>query len=175
MHRVAGLGLAIAAVITASAQTPTLHFTAPKEWTTRQSSSPMRVAQYVLPRAAGDSEDGELIVYFFGGQGGSVQANLDRWLGQMEQPDGRPSKAVATTETLTVNGMKVTVLDVSGKYVAEMAPGSPTRYNKPGFRLKAAVVETTGGPYFVKLTGPAKTVERWNTTFGGFLRSATYR
>ena len=58
--------------------------------------------------------------------------------------------------------MKVTVLDVSGKYVAEMTPGSQTRYSKPGFRLKAAVVETAGGPYFVKLTGPAKTVERWN-------------
>jgi hypothetical protein len=74
-----------------------------------------------------------------------------------------------------VNGMKVTVLDVSGKYVAEMAPGSPTRHNKPGFRLKAAVVETSGGPYFVKLTGPAKTVERWNTAFATFLRSAAYR
>jgi hypothetical protein len=114
-------------------------------------------------------------VYFFGGQGGSVQANLDRWLGQMEQPDGRPSKAVATTETLTVNGMKVTVLDVSGKYVAEMAPGSPARYNKPGFRLKAAVVETAGGPYFVKLTGPAKTIGRWNEAFTAFLKSAAHR
>ena len=118
---------------------------------------------------------GALIVYFFGGQGGSVQANLDRWVGQMEQPDGRSSKAVATTEALTVGGMKVTVLDVSGKYVAEMTPGSQTRYSKPGFRLKAAVVETAGGPYFVKLTGPAKTVERWNAPFATFLKSAVYR
>jgi len=175
MNCTAGLVLALTAIIAASAQTPTLHFAAASEWKSTPSSSPMRVAQYALPRAAGDSEDGELIVYFFGGQGGSVQANLDRWLGQMEQLDGRPSKAVATTETLTVNGMKVTVLDVSGKYVAEMAPGSPTRHNKPGFRLKAAVVETAGGPYFVKLTGPAKTVERWNTAFATFLRSAMYR
>src|SRR5262245_22940120 len=175
MQRIAALGLAMTAMIAVSAQTPTLHFAAAKEWKSTPSPSPMRVAQYVLPRAAGDTEDGELIVYFFGGQGGSVQANLDRWLGQMEQPDGRPSKTVATTETFAVNGMNVTVLDVSGKYIAEMAPGSATRYNKPGFRLKAAVVETAGGPYFVKLTGPAKTVERWNTTFTSFLRSATYR
>src|SRR5262245_34545051 len=170
MTRMAGLGLAIAALVTASAQTPALHFTAAKEWKSTPSSSPMRVAQYTLPRAAGDAEDGELIVYFFGGQGGAVEANLDRWLNQVEQPDGRPSKAVARTETLTVNGMKATVLDVTGKYVAEMAPGSSTRYNKPGFRLKAAVIETTGGPYFVKLTGPAKTVEQWNAAFGTFLR-----
>ena len=175
MNNVAVMALTIAAATVVSAQPPTLRFSAPKEWTVTPSSSSMRVAQYALPRAPGDAEDGELIVYFFGGQGGSVQANLDRWLGQMEQPDGRPSKAVATTEVLTVSGMKVTVLDVSGKYVAEMAPGSPTRYNKPGFRLKAAVVETTGGPYFVKLTGPAKTVERWNTAFATFLKSASYR
>ena len=175
MHRLVGLGLACAAVVAVSAQTATLHFTAPKEWIVKPSSSAMRVAQYALPRAAGDAEDGELIVYFFGGQGGSVQANLDRWVGQMEQPDGRSSKAVATTETLTVGGMKVTVLDVSGKYVAEMTPGSQTRYSKPGFRLKAAVVETAGGPYFVKLTGPAKTVERWNAPFATFLKSAAYR
>ena len=175
MHRLVGLGLACAAVVAVSAQTATLHFTAPKEWIVKPSSSAMRVAQYTLPRAAGDVEDGELIVYFFGGQGGSVQANLDRWVGQMEQPDGRSSKAVATTETLTVGGMKVTVLDVSGKYVAEMTPGSQTRYSKPGFRLKAAVVETAGGPYFVKLTGPAKTVERWNAPFATFLKSAVYR
>ena len=175
MHRLVGLGLAFAAVLAASAQSATLHFTAPKDWTVKPSSSSMRVAQYGLPRAAGDAEDGELIVYFFGGQGGSVQANLDRWVAQMEQPDGKPSKAAATTEALMVSGMKVTVLDVSGKYVAEMTPGSQTRYSKPGFRLKAAVVETAGGPYFVKLTGPAKTVERWNAPFTTFLKSALYR
>lgn len=175
MHRLVGLGLACTAALAVSAQTATLHFTAPKDWTVKPSSSAMRVAQYVLPRAAGDAEDAELIVYFFGGQGGSVQANLDRWVGQMEQPDGRASKAAATTETLTVGGMKVTVLDVSGTYVAEMTPGSPTRYSKPAFRLKAAVVETAAGPYFVKLTGPAKTVERWNAPFAAFLKSAAYR
>jgi hypothetical protein len=175
MNPVAVFAFAITAAVTLSAQAAKLHLSAPKEWIVKPSTSSMRVAQYALPRASGDAEDGELIVYFFGGQGGSVQANLDRWLGQMEQPDGRPSKAVAKTETLTVSGMKITVLDVSGRYVAEMAPGSPTRYDKPGFRLKAAVVETAGGPYFVKLTGPAKTVERWNTAFATFLRSAAYR
>ena len=49
----------------------------------------MRVAQYKLPKAAGDSEDALLVVYYFGqGQGGSPQANIDRWIEQMKQPDG---------------------------------------------------------------------------------------
>jgi hypothetical protein len=152
-----------------------LSFTAPKEWTNAPSTSSMRVAQYSLARASGDSEDAELIVYYFGGSGGSVEANLDRWMGQMQQPDGRPSKAVAKTSSLTANGLKITLLDVGGRYVAETMPGSNQRLDKPDFRMKAAVVETPKGPYFVKLTGPAKTVERWSAAFDGFLKSATYK
>ena len=75
-----------------------------------------------------------------------MQANLDRWIGQMSQPDGRPSKDVARTTTLqTQSGLKVTVIDLPGTYIAEVAPGSAERFNKPGFRLRAAVVETPKG------------------------------
>jgi hypothetical protein len=168
------LGWVAALTVTLAAQGG-LTFTAPKDWTVVPSSSSMRVAQYALPRAPGDGEDAELIVYYFGGSGGSVDANLDRWMGQMEQPDGRPSKAAAKTSSSTINGMKVTVLDVAGRYIAETAPGSGTRLNKPGYRMKAAVVETPKGPYFVKLTGPAKTIERWGTAFDAFLKTAAYR
>lgn len=165
----------IAVMATALAAQGTLGFDAPKEWTAQPSTSSMRVAQYSLARAAGDSEDAELIVYYFGGSGGSVDANLDRWLGQMEQPDGKSSKAAAKTTTMTSNGLTITVLDVAGRYVAETSPGSNTRLNKPGYRMKAAVIETAKGPYFVKLTGPAKTIERWDASFAGFLKSARVR
>lgn len=175
MSRIAQLGCVVITAATVSAQSATIRFDAPKEWTAQPATSWMRVAQYSLTRAPGDPEDAELIVYYFGGSGGSVQANLDRWLGQMEQPDGRSSTAVATTSSLTSNGLQITVLDVSGRYVAEMTPGSAARHNKPGFRMKAAVIETAGGPYFVKLTGPVKTVERWDAAFSAFLKSARYQ
>jgi hypothetical protein len=60
---------------------------------------------------------------------------------------------------------------LSGTYVAEVTPGSSERFNKPGFRLRAAVIETKEGPYFVKLTGPEKTVARWDESFMTFLKS----
>jgi hypothetical protein len=134
----------------------------------------MRVAQFSLPRAAGDADDGELVVYYFGGSGGSVDANIDRWLGQMQQPDGRPSKVVATRESRTVSGLSIALVDVSGTYVAEVTPGSAARHNNPGYRLRAAVVETPGGPYFIKLTGPAKTVAAQAQAFDGFVSSLKY-
>jgi len=131
----------------------------------------MRVAEFTLPRADGDSEDAQLVVYFFGGSGGSVDANMQRWVGQIQQPDGKPSSAVAKRETRHVNGLTVTLLDVSGTYVAETAPGASEHHNQPGFRLRAGVIETSGGPYYVKLTGPARTVARWDRAFNDFIAS----
>jgi hypothetical protein len=148
-----------------------LTFTAPDGWKPRPASSSMRVAEYTLPRAAGDAEDADLVVYYFGGQGGNVEMNIDRWLGQMQQPDGRASKDVAKRATLKVNGLDVNTLDVSGTYIAEVRPGAAERLNKPGFAMRAAVIQTPSGPHFVKLVGPAKTVARWLPSFDAFLKS----
>lgn len=154
---------------------PGLTFTAPTEWKAVATSSSMRVAQFALPRAAGDAADGELVVYYFGGSGGSVDANIERWIGQMEQPDKRPSSAVARRDARTINGLKVTLVDVSGTYVAEMSPGSGQLHNNPGYRLRAAVIETSNGPYFIKLTGPAKTIAAFEKQYEAFLSSVTFQ
>ena len=49
-------------------------------------------------------------------------------------------------------------MDVGGTYIAETALGSAERHNLPNVRLRAGVVQTPAGPYFIKLTGPARTV-----------------
>ena len=161
--------------LTSIASLATLTFAAPAGWKTVPTSSSMRVAQFTLPRAAGDAADAELVVYYFGGSGGTVEANIERWLGQMQQPDGKPSKAVAKRDSRTINGLKVTLVDVGGTYVAEMTPGARERHNSPNFRLRAAVIETSNGPYFIKLTGPAKTVAASEKSFEAFLASVKYQ
>ncbi|MEZ5317983.1 MAG: hypothetical protein R2752_11335 [Vicinamibacterales bacterium] len=159
-------------VILPGAPAPALHFDTPDGWTTKTPSSSMRVAEFVLPRAEGDAEDATATVYFFGGTGGSVQANLDRWVGQMAQPDGSDSSKVAKTTTMTsASGLKITLVDVAGTYVAEVTPGASEHFNKPGFRQIAGVVETGDGPYFVKVIGPAATVARWRDALQQFLTS----
>jgi hypothetical protein len=166
--------IAVAALVSASllpALAATLKFDTPQGWLAKPPSSSMRIAEFTLPKAAGDTEDAALAVFFFAGQGGSVQANLDRWISQMTQPDGRASKDVAKTSQLASHGLAITLVDVPGTFVAEMSPGATEHYNKPGFRLRAAVVPAAGGPYFVKLTGPARTVARWDESFMTFLKS----
>jgi hypothetical protein len=91
-----------------------LHFKAPEVWVTEKPSSSMRVGQYKLPKAEGDKEDASLVLYYFGStQGGTAQANIDRWIGQMQQPDGSDSKSKAKTDSLTINGLKVNTVDVT--------------------------------------------------------------
>lgn len=151
-----------------------LQFDAPADWVAVEPSSPMRVAQFLLPRVDDDTEDAECAVFYFGGEGGTVEANLDRWTNQMLQEDDSPSADVATTTSFEVAGMPVTVLDVPGIYAAEVVPGSKMRYYKRNFRLKAAVVESPDGPYFFKLTGPSRTVTRWETEFNTLINSVRF-
>ena len=149
-----------------------LAFDTPAGWVAKTPASSMRIAEFSLPKADKDPEGASLVVYYFGGTGGSVEANLDRWIGQMQQPDGRDSKLIAKSSTLTSKaGLKITLVDIPGTYIAEVTPGSSERLNKPGFRQLAAVVETKAGPYFVKVVGPAATVARWETSVRAFLAS----
>lgn len=154
------------------ASTRGIAFDMPSGWVPSMPSSSMRVAEFALPKAEGDAEDASLVVYYFQGSGGSVQANLDRWIGQIAQPDGSSSADKAATRKLTSRtGLAITVVDVAGTYVAEVTPGSTERFDKPGFRLLAAYIDTPDGPYFVKLVGPQATIARWSESVDGFLRS----
>jgi hypothetical protein len=152
-----------------------LTFKTPGAWQPRTAASSMRVAEFLVPKAAGDPEDAELVVYFFGGSGGSVDANIDRWIGQVQQPDGGVSADKARRDVQTINGLKVATVDLAGTYVAEVRPGAAERHNKPGFRLRAAVIETPRGPYYIKMTGPAKTMAAADADFKAFVASVNYR
>jgi hypothetical protein len=152
-----------------------LRLKTPDGWVAERPTSSMRVSQYQLPAAGGDTEAASLVVYYFGaGQGGSVDANLERWIGQMQTTDGRPSKEKAKTETTTVNGLRVTLLDVSGAYSGDMAGGAAAQA-KPNFRMRAGVIETPKGAYFIKLVGPENTVNRWDQAFQEFVKSAEFK
>lgn len=172
MMLVAAVGL-LAAPATKTLRTITV--TVPEGWKTIEPSSSMRVAQFALPKVAGDKEDAELVVFNFGpGQGGGVQANLDRWYGQFKQPDGSSTKDKSkTAKKKTPDGMEVTVVDVSGTYVAPKRIGDPGAgtFNEPNYRMLAAIVAATDSDYFFKLVGPAKTVAKWSKSFDDFVVS----
>ena len=153
-----------------------MRYNVPAGWIVEKPTSDMRVAQYKLPKAEGDGEDALLVLYYFGqGQGGTPQANIDRWLNQMHQPDGSPSKDKAKTESLTVNGLQVNTVDVLGNYSGGMSPDSAPQNSKSIYRLRGAIIETPKGSYFVKLTGPEKTINHWEQAFNDYIKSFEFR
>ncbi len=137
-----------------------LAWTAPKTWRVAPSPSTMRVVTYQVPAAPSDREDAEVGVFFFGeGQGGGVQANIDRWLGQFTPEKGSSGKSDPTkTRRVKSGGFDVTTVSTSGTYSTGM-PGGPAQ-PKAGWALYGAIVEGAKGPVFFKMVGPQKTVLR---------------
>jgi hypothetical protein len=135
-----------------------LEWTPPAAWKA-EGAAPMRAATYKIPAAAGDSEGGECVVYYFGaGQGGGVEANIKRWIGQFTAPDGGPADGLAKRGKKTLNGIEAATLDLTGTYLFKPFPMAPKATPKPGYRMLAAIVAGSDAPVFFKLTGPLKTV-----------------
>jgi hypothetical protein len=133
-----------------------LKWTPPAGWKSSGTTS-MRAATYPVAPSPGDKEGAECAVYFFGlGQGGSIQANLERWEGQFKAPGGKPVPAKVTK--IAIHGLPVTTIDVSGEYSGMAGPVATAPVLVSGYRLLGAIVESPGGNVFIKFTGPAKTM-----------------
>jgi hypothetical protein len=145
-------------------------WTDPPGWKRVAPTSSMRKATYLIAPAAGDTAGAELAVFYFGaGQGGSVEANIQRWVGQFA---GVAATDIQRSER-TVGSLKAHLVEIpSGSYTDSMASmhGGSTE-PKPNYSLQGAIVETPGGPYFFKLTGPKKTVESAKGDFMNLLES----
>lgn len=130
--------------------------TAPEDWV-RQAPRQMTLAVFLLPRAEGDLEDGDMAV---SAAGGSVEANIERWRSQFKESP-RPVKGEAFA-----GGFRVTTAVLDGTYAGRSG-------EKPGFRMWGAIVEIPGENQlvFIKATGPVKTLGRWEKSFGDFLNS----
>ena len=129
----------------------------------------MRAATYPVPPVPGDREGAECVVYFFGpGQGGGVEANINRWEGQFKARDGKP--APAKVNKIDIHGLPVTTIDVSGTYSGMGGP-TGTAPVVSDYRLLGAIIEGPGGNVFIKFTGPAKTMAANQPKFQQLLNS----
>src|SRR5262245_52023219 len=75
----------------------------PEAWKEKPVTGSMRTHHFIVPKAAGDEHDAELIVFFFGkGGGGGVKANVDRWKGLMAPPEGKAIDDVTKVDEIKV-------------------------------------------------------------------------
>ena len=161
------LGIGLYSVVVLAESAGGLQWTTPEGWK-NEGALPMRAATYAVAPAAGDKAPAECAVFYFGaGQGGSIDANLERWKGQFQGPGGKPAAAQIAKRTL--RGLNVTTIDASGEYSG--GPMTASARGEPGYRLLGAIVEGPRGNVFVKFTGPAKTIAANQQKFEQLLAS----
>lgn len=151
-----------------------LRFAVPRTWDRVPAASDFRAAQWKVHPVAGDREDTEVVLFFFDkGKGGSVDENLERWYGQFSEPDGRTARDAAVVTVRTVNGLRVTAVDLPGTYKPGQMPSGPLPPPKHDFRMLAAVIEGEDGPWFLKMTGPQRTIAAAKADFDAVVASLT--
>jgi hypothetical protein len=131
-----------------------LSFPKPTTWQWQLPTMQFRTLQYSVPGPGG--EDGgaaELVVSLFaGGDGGPIDANIERWVRQFRGSDG--GAIVPVREDTTVAGMKVALIELKGAYQG-MGAAAP----RPGQMQFGAIVQAPGRNVFLRLNGPERTVE----------------
>ena len=121
---------------------------------------PMRVGTYFAQPVGDDTEPAEMKVNFFGaGQGGDVAGNIKRWEGQFTLETDSLAKGQAAALDTIVNGVKTTMVELSGVFLSSASPMSTVFTRKHGFIMFAAIVFAPEGAVFFKMTGPAATME----------------
>ena len=139
----------------------------PKNWKQSEPTSQLRLSQFEIPAVEGDKEPAELAIFAFAG-GGGVSANVKRWIDQFQPAE----RQVKTTKAKSALGEYVLV-EVSGTYLKPVGPPVVRGTEPmPGARRLAVILAVEGqGNYFLKLTGPGKTVaasaDAFRTSFGG--------
>lgn len=129
----------------------------------------MRVATYRVAPVAGEAEPAEVGVFFFGkGQGGSIDSNVARWLGQFHSEAG--AAPPAKPRKVRAGSIDVTVVSTEGTYESGM-PGMGATGPKPHWGLYGAIAEGPEGMVFFKMVGPKKTVEHARAEMDALLKS----
>ncbi len=145
----------------------TLKSTTPADWKSQPPSNKLRSHQF----AVGDAE---LVIFFFGEKaGGSTDDNITRWKSQFQPPEGKTIEQASKVENFKAGKADLTYLDIQGTYLSKNPPFDPNAKTerKTNYRRFGVVFACEGGPYFITLTGPAKTLDQHKKSFDDWLKN----
>ncbi len=135
-----------------------LKSTPPEGWKEMR-AGPMQLKNFTVPKAEGDEESPTLIIYQFPGGVGGLDANLKRWKGMIEPPEGKTADDINKVTNFEVSKIKVTMIDATGTYLHKPNMSDPSNVvKKKNFRLINVYFPTDDKVYTIRLVGPAKSV-----------------
>ncbi len=140
---------------------------APQQWKKEKPKSSIVEYEFSAPADAKEGDEKARITIM--GSGGTIEANIERWYGQFEQPGGKSTKDVAKVEKFEAGGQTVHFVDIPGSFKDTMGAG-PFSGAKPVLRenhrmLGAIIVTKDGGNYYVKITGNKDVLEKLSEGF----------
>lgn len=138
-------------------------FQVPQAWEEKPKRNDVIAAEFGVPGSAGP---GRLTL---SSATGGLTANVQRWKDQF-QPDAESPDVEEST--LSVNGKESTLVELFGTFRDGFSGGEPQR----DWAMLGVVIplKSSGGAYFVKLTGPRETIAAARDTFIKFVESATF-
>jgi hypothetical protein len=102
------------------------------------------------------------------GVAGGMEANINRWRGQMQQPP-LEAKDIAALETVDMLGLPAKMVEVTGDFQGMSGE------SQSGAALVGAICPLEGSTLFVKMTGPAAEVQAQRDSFIAFCESVRPR
>ncbi len=142
-------------------------FARPADWQWIDTTSSMRKAQLKITDTE-HKESADVMFFHFGaGGGGGIQANIDRWLGQFQEPK---EKIHSKVEEVAVGQRKVTYVQAEGTYLSGL-PGGP-KTPQPNTGLLGAILQSDQGNVFIRLTGPVKLAQASHAAFRKMVEGA---
>jgi len=143
---------AMAGATVATAEGPSLTWTAPAAWRPKGGSTMRKGSYAVGPQ---DGTAGDLAITAFPGDVGGDLANVNRWRAQLQLPPIEAGELAGALTPLEVGGLKMLVVDIDGS----------------AQKLLGAIVPFNGATWFFKLVGPTAVVAAEKDAFLGMLRT----
>jgi len=141
----------------------------PDGWQSKKPRNRIVEFEFAIPAIEGDDVDGRVTVM---GAGGSIDANVSRWIAQFVQPDRTATSKRTRREEIEVAGQQIHLVDITGDFKDRpRGPLGPTIMREKYRMLGAIIVTDKLGQYFVKATGPRRTIAKNEEAFKKLVES----
>ena len=147
-----------------------LTLTLPTGWKQQPIENPGPMApKAVFHLPAGEGQEAGIVrITHYPEMKGKDDMNIDRWLAQVTQADGKPTtRDKAKIETVEAGGAKLTIVDLQGDVKLTMRDKS-----RPGYRMIGAIVNHPQGPHFIVAAATIEQMGKSQEQVLSFLKSA---
>ncbi|MFT7636874.1 MAG: hypothetical protein ACI9Y8_000639 [Candidatus Omnitrophota bacterium] len=138
-----------------------MHWTAPDEWVQKEAGG-MRLASF----GSKASKLIDISIVTLSGSGGGLEANINRWRGQLGLEPNNGDAQADTIDEIKVKGMPVIIVWLNGD-----TDQVDARLQQS---ILAAVIKRGNKQYFIKLMGPSEAIALERQRLNQFLESISF-